>query len=132
MKHLFPHPMTLALTALALALPCRADANPAQQDVPFQTITGVITEVRPAQKQVDERVADLEAQAKKEADPASRKQIEKDVEEMRRQREALREQIVAVDGANADNWNEVRDRLNTLLTDMERLIERSRARDKAG
>ena len=55
-----------------------------------------------------------------------------DAAELRRQREALRAQIVQLDAANADNWNEVRDQLNTLLTDLQRMLERARTRDKAG
>jgi hypothetical protein len=223
MKRLFPLTLTLAL-ALPMA---RADANQDKENLPFQTVTGVITEVRPAQKQVvlkvrknefltltaddrtridfpqtegklanlkegkrvrvnyyvkdntnrllsvtepfftlgkvkqginlalmfaksasikqrdevkknlqtilldvDERIADLEAAAKKETDAGLRKLLAQDVEDLRRQREALREQVKRVDAATADNWNEVRDTLNNLLPELERLIERLRTREK--
>src|SRR5262249_41553185 len=45
MKRLIP----FAILTVAL---CRAEAARAQQDVPYQTVTGVITQVRPAEKQI--------------------------------------------------------------------------------
>jgi hypothetical protein len=78
---------------------------------------------------LEERVAALKAKMEK-ADAAQKQQIAKDVAELWRQREALREQLARVDAATADNWNEVRDRLNMMLGELQRMIERANAGDR--
>jgi hypothetical protein len=72
----------------------------------------------------DERAAALKAQADK-AEGAEKQRLTADLAELGRQREALREQLARVDAANADNWAEVRDRLNMMLGELQRLIERA-------
>jgi len=221
MRHFIP--LSLTLSALALAAP-RAHAGTAQQEEPFQSVTGVVAEVRPLEKQLvlrvrkgeflqltaddrtridfpqtegklaklapgkrvrvnyyvkggtnrllsvteplltlgklkqgislaltfvrgasfqereeykknlktilqdaEENLLILEAKADM-ADADGKKAIAKDVEELRRQRDAVRERLARVDAATADNWAEVRDNLNRLLEDLQRVIERARAR----
>ncbi len=74
---------------------------------------------------VDEHIDALEAQAEK-ADGEARKALDKDVQELRRQRETLRKRLADVDAANADNWNEVRDNVNGVIGDVQRIINRTR------
>ena len=78
---------------------------------------------------VDEQIESLEAQGEK-ADGDNRKQINQNLEELRRQRDLLRKRLAQVDAANEDNWTEVRDNANAILGDVQRLIERTRAAEK--
>src|SRR5436305_1751133 len=51
MRHYFPYPFALTLLALVLVPAPRADAG-GKEEIPFQTATGVIAEVRPLEKQL--------------------------------------------------------------------------------
>jgi hypothetical protein len=80
---------------------------------------------------VDDQIAALEVRSKQEPDAAVRKQIAQDVEALRRQREALRDQFVRVNAATADNWAEARDGVNNAIDTLQRLLEQARLRAAA-
>jgi len=83
--------------------------------------------VQALMKDADEQIAALKAKAET-ADAAEKQQLARDLVELGKQRESLREQLERVDAATPDNWAEIRDRLNTTLGEVQRLIEQAAQR----
>jgi hypothetical protein len=77
---------------------------------------------------LDDRIDALEARSEA-AEGDARKALAREKEDVRRQRDQLRDKLSKVDAASEENWKEVRDGVNTVLTEVQRSLERARERD---
>ncbi len=82
--------------------------------------------LQPVLDDIDQRIDELSERAA-EATPEARAQIEKDLAQVRRQREILQDKLSKIEASTPEAWNDIRSAVHNAIDDVQQGIDHARA-----